>query len=230
MAARDRSRLSFTSSSGSSEDEEVKMQRMIMDVNEETGRWQFADPEVRAAQERHNERVSRREQAEAVMRREARAVAAQDAYEEAVRQQMERDGLTRNPHPESFEAAAAHLHETPPKHFAGKEEIYWHAFDRAFLSTRWNEEHINSYNPVVFDNYVVMVPHGATAGEHRFIFPTWDLDPMRYRASGYCCAVQQWCAMRLNFRYGFARRHPTPSPEQTPSGSESEQDEDDGNY
>jgi hypothetical protein len=233
MAAADRSRLSFTSSSGSEEDEAIKANRRALRIDEATGRYEIADPVVRAADARHRARVKLRHAAAAEAARDARAAAAQDAYEEAVRQQMERDRLARNPHPQSFEAAASHLHETPPKFYAGKEEIYWHAFDRSFLSTRWNEEHVNSYNPVVFDNYVVMVPAAATAGEHRFVFPTWDLDPQRYwsRGGGYYGApVQQWCPVRLDFRYPFPSRHPTPSPERTPSLSENEQDEDDGNY
>jgi hypothetical protein len=229
MAARDRSRLSFTSSSDS-EDEAEKEQRLVLKINESTGRYEFADPEVRAAQDRHDSRVQARKAVAAKARRDARAIAALDAHDAEVKRQVERERTARNPRPQSFEEAAAHLHDTQPVYYNGKEEVYWHVLERGFLSTRWNDEHFNSYNPVVVDNYVVMVPHGATAGEHRFVFPTWDLNPMRYRARGYGCAVQQWSAMRLNFGYGFPRRHPTPSPEHTPSGSECEQDEDDGNY
>jgi hypothetical protein len=105
----DRSRLSFTSSSGSSEDEEVKMERMVMNVNEETGRWQIADPEVRAAQERKNERIRRRVEAEIRSEEAAREADAKVQYGEKVRRQLERDPL-RDPEPKSLEDSIWHQH------------------------------------------------------------------------------------------------------------------------
>jgi hypothetical protein len=163
---------------------------------------------------------------ESVIRREARQAAFEARYRDRVERQRVRDLLPRESHPASLEAAAAHLHDRPML-YSCAEDVYWQSLDRGLIQT-WDKNEINSYNPVIVDNRVVMVPFGAIQKEHKYVFPTFDLDAARYRADGYF-GIQQWNAVRLDFRY---RRPPTPSPEATSSEQEldSGEDEDDGNY
>jgi hypothetical protein len=220
----DRSRLSFTSSSGSSEDEEGNL--MVMNVNESTGTWQYADPEVRAAQKRHNERVQRREEAHARSEEAAREADAKVQYVEKVRRQLERDPL-RNPKPKSLEAAVAHLHDEEPAIYRGEHEIWRPSLDRTRPPTEpWDKDKVNSYNPVLIDNKIVLVPHHAIVEEHRFVVLVWDLDTKRNTDAGYL-GPQQWHPMELTFRYPNPRHLPPPSPDRTASELENEQEEDD---
>jgi hypothetical protein len=161
---------------------------------------ELGTPEARAAK-RYVERVQQREEALAHFEHAARQANTQVEYEEKVRRQVERDRL-RDPHPQSLEAAVAHLHDGKPAIYQGAREIWRPALDRGPISIEpWDEDKVNAYSPVLINNKVVMVPHHAIKEEHRFVVLVWDLDAKRNEAAGYG-GPQQWRPMELIFRSG----------------------------